>query len=100
MNSIITDADGRRIQLRRVGVLETLRLYKALGAELSINTAYVDLALTGLTASAIDDVPIPFPINEAGVEGVLERLGESGVEAILLNETSVTLPELVADAGN
>jgi hypothetical protein len=31
MERIISDKAGRSISLRRVGVLETLRLYKALG---------------------------------------------------------------------
>lgn len=100
MESVVTDVNGRKIQLRKIGVLQTLRLYKALGPELAVNAAYVDLALTGLKASAIDDIPIPFPVNEAGVEGVLERLGEAGVEAILLNEPHETLPDMVAAAGN
>ena len=30
----------------------------------------------------IDGVPVPFPASEAGIEAVLERLGEDGVEAV------------------
>ena len=43
MGEIVTDRGGRRIELRRVGVLEQLRLFKALGPELSENRAYLGL---------------------------------------------------------
>jgi len=45
MTEIVTDKAGRKIKLRRIGVLETLRLYKALGPELSLNHPYMDIAI-------------------------------------------------------
>ena len=78
MERIITDKGGRKLSLRRVGVLETLRLYKALGPELSINEAYMGLATIAAAVGILDGVPLPFPNSEASIESLLERLGEDG----------------------
>jgi hypothetical protein len=100
METVITDAAGRRLTLRRVGVLETLRLYKALGPELSLNDCYVGLAKLAAAVASLDEIPIPFPVSEATVEAAIKRLGEDGiaaVEAVLFGETP---DKVVADAGN
>jgi hypothetical protein len=100
MERIITDRTGRTLSLRRVGVLETLRLYKALGPELSMNEAYMGLAVIAASVAVLDGVPMPFPSGEAAIEACLERLGEEGTEAI----AAAILPEpahaVVAQAGN
>jgi hypothetical protein len=77
-----TDKAGRKIALRRVGVVEQLRLYKALGGELSANDAYMEMAFIAASVSMIDDVPVPFPASEAALEAVLERLGRDGLAAV------------------
>jgi hypothetical protein len=78
----IVDKAGRRITLRRVGVLETLRLFRALGGELAENKSYVGLATIAASADMIDDVPVPFPTSVATLEAIIERLGEDGMDAI------------------
>lgn len=100
MERIITDKSGRTLSLRRVGVLETLRLYKALGPELSVNEAYMGLAMIAGSIAVLDGVPMPFPSSEAAVETCLERLGEEGAAAV----AAAILPQpaelVVAQAGN
>ncbi|MDE8348937.1 MAG: hypothetical protein POG74_05555 [Acidocella sp.] len=86
--------------LRKIGVLETLRLYKALGPELSVNGAYVATASIAAAAAMIDDVPLPFPSNEAGVELLLERLGDEGVTAVIEGSAEPPLEMKVVEAGN
>jgi hypothetical protein len=78
----ITDAQGRRIRLRRVGALEKLRLLKAVGPELAENEAYLGVALLAYACAAIDGIPLPAPVSEAQIEMTVERLGESGLAAI------------------
>ncbi|MDR3520431.1 MAG: hypothetical protein P4L54_02330 [Acidocella sp.] len=99
-DKVVTDSRGRRIMLRKVGVLETLRLYKALGPELSVNGAYMAAASIAAAAAMIDDVPMPFPNNEAGVELLLERLGDEGVMAVVEVSTEPPLETKVSEAGN
>ncbi len=96
----VTDKAGRVLGLRRVGVLEQLRLFKALGPELSENRAYMGLARVAAAVAMVDGVPLPFPAHEAAIEAALERLGEDGVEAVgdalLAHETR----DVAAQAGN
>ena len=78
----VVDADGRRIEFRRPGALDRLRLFKALGPVLSANDRYVGYAMLAFCVTGIDDVPIPVPANEAQVEGLVQRLGDAGLAAV------------------
>lgn len=100
MADSVKDKTGRMLELRRLGVLEQLRLFKALGPELSENRAYVGLARIAAAVAMVDGVPLPFPTNEAAIEAALERLGEVGADAVgkvLLAEQEI---DLAAEAGN
>ena len=75
-------ADGRRYTLRRMNVLDRLRLFKAVGAALAGNDAYLGIAYLACAVSAIDDVPVPVPVNEQQVEAMVGRLGDTGIAAV------------------
>lgn len=100
MSECAIDKAGRRIQLRRVGVLEQLRLYKALGPQLSVNEPYFDMAIIAAAVSMIDDVPVPFPASEAGIEAILERLGSDGLAAVNAALPASSGKTLIDEAGN
>ena len=65
MNGSVEDARGRVLTLRPLTMLDRLRLFKALGPELSMNDAYLGVASLAASVSAIDGVPLPFPASEA-----------------------------------
>jgi hypothetical protein len=96
----VTDRVGREIELRRLGVVEQLRLFKVLGPELSENRAYVGLARVAAAVAAVDGVPVPFPAGEAGIEATLDRLGEDGVEIVAAALTGPDTIQVLAEAGN
>ncbi len=100
MSEIVTDNAGRRIQLRRIGVVEQMRLFKALGPELSANAAYMHGALIGAAVAMIDDLPMPFPTNEAGLEAALERIGLDAMPVVAKALEDESDQQLVAAAGN
>jgi hypothetical protein len=100
MERVITDKAGRRLTLRRFGPLETLRLFKAVGPALSENHAYIAFASYAGSVAMIDDVPLPFPANEAGVDLLFERLGEDGLDAVMTATAPPPADTVVADAGN
>ena len=100
MPETVQDNAGRVIELRRLGVVEQLRLFKVLGPELSENRAYVGLARVAAAVAAVDGVPVPFPASEAGIEAVLERLDEKGVEAVAAVLTGPAVEQVLAEAGN
>jgi hypothetical protein len=100
MSEVITDKAGRKIQLRRVGVLEQLRLFKALGPELSLNDPYMNFAIISASVSMIDGIPLPFPTSEANVEALLEKLGGDGIVAVDAAIPARSLTAMVNEAGN
>ena len=63
-----TDALGRRLALRRLTALDKLRLFKAAGAQLAQNPPWLGTALLAASVTAIDDIPVPPPTNEAQIE--------------------------------
>ena len=79
---MLTDADGRVLQVRRPGALDRLRLFKAVGPGLASNDRYVGYAMLAMCVSAIDGVPVPAPVNEGQLEGLVQRLGDAGMVAI------------------
>ncbi len=97
----VTDADGRRIILRRLNALDRLRLFKAAGPVLAQNQPWLGMAALAWCVTAIDGVPVPVPGNEAQIEALVGRLGDTGIEAVataLDAETDRT--EALANAGN
>jgi hypothetical protein len=100
MERIIADKAGRSLSLRRIGVLETLRLYKALGPDLSVNEAYMGLAVIAASVAVLDGVPVPFPNGEAAIEACLERLGEEGTAAVAAGIRTEPAEAVLAQAGN
>ena len=78
----VTDADGRRLTLRRLTALDKLRLFKAAGPLLAQNQPWLGMAVLAASVAAIDDVPVPPPSTEAQIESLVARLGDSGIAAI------------------
>ena len=78
----VVDGQGRRLELKRLGVLERLRLFEAAGAELSRNDRWLGMAVLAASVTAMDGVPLPFPASKAAVEAAVQRLGEEGIAAV------------------
>jgi hypothetical protein len=99
----VTDAEGRRLTLRRLTALDRLRLFKAAGPLLSQNQPWLGMAVLASSVAAIDEVPIPPPVNELQIEAMIGRLGDAGTTAIaqaLQQDAAPAADELVKTAGN
>jgi hypothetical protein len=98
----VTDAQGRRLQLRRLTALDKLRLFKAAGPALSQNTSWLGMAVLAASVAAIDDVPVPAPASEQQIEALVGRLGDAGIAAIgaTLVEAQPGAAQVAATAGN
>jgi hypothetical protein len=98
---IAIDANGRRLTLRRLTALDTLRLFKAAGPVLAQNEPWLSMAGMAFSVQEIDGVPVPSPVTEAQIEGVINRLGDAGLAAIadIMNK-EYSAPESRADVGN
>jgi hypothetical protein len=99
----VSDAEGRRLTLRRLTALDKLRLFKAAGPLLAQNQPWLGMAVLASSVAAIDDVPMPPPVNELQIEALIGRLGDAGIAAIaqaLQQDAEPTIAELVDNAGN
>jgi hypothetical protein len=104
----VTDALGRRIAVRKLGVLERLRVFRAAGPTLSGNQPWLGMAMLACSVTAVDDVPVPMPGNEQQIEAMVGRLGDAGIAAVAdaFRGSPATSPgapppaETVANAGN
>lgn len=78
----VTDARGRRIVVRQLTALDTLRLFKVAGPVLAQNEPWLSMAGLAFAVLEIDSVPMPPPATEAQIESMIDRLGEDGIAAI------------------
>lgn len=76
------DSKGRRLTVRRLRALDTLRLFKAAGPVLALNESWLSMAALAFAIQEIDGVPVPTPATEAQIESLIERLGDEGLAAI------------------
>jgi hypothetical protein len=81
-NFPVSDKNGRRLLLRRLTALDTLRLFKAAGPVLSQNEPWLSMAGLAFSVLEIDGVPVPQPTSESQIENLVERLGDEGLAAI------------------
>ena len=99
----VTDREGRRLTLRHLNALDKLRLFKAAGPDLAQNAPWLGMAMLASSVSAIDDLPVPTPVNEQQIESLVGRLGDAGLTAVseAIEPTSApTFNDAVATAGN
>jgi hypothetical protein len=78
----VVDTRGRLLMLRRLSVLDRLRLFEAAGPELSRNDRWLGLAVLAASVAVIDGVPVPLPASKAAIEAAVQRLDEAGLAAV------------------
>src|SRR6201996_1534959 len=76
------DAKGRRLLVRHLTALDTLRLFKAAGPVLAQNEPWLSMAGLVFCVLDVDGVPVPAPTNEQQIESLIDRLGDEGLAAI------------------
>lgn len=95
------DGNGRRLLLRPLTALDTLRLFKAAGPVLSQNEAWLSMAGLAIAVMEIDGVPVPIPTSESQIEALVDKLGDEGLIAVAdaLN-VAAGADSSVSDVGN
>jgi hypothetical protein len=78
----VVDRKGRRLVLRRLTALDTLRLFKVAGPVLALNEPWLSMAGLAFSVLEIDGLPTPPPASEPQIENLIDRLGEEGLAAI------------------
>jgi hypothetical protein len=80
---IIEDSNGRKLTLKKPGILAQYRLIEMMGASAK-NEVYMAWVLPILYVIAIDGKPVPTPAQKSQVEALISRLDDAGVEAVML----------------
>ena len=75
----LTDATGRTLTVRNLTALDRLRMLQVIGAE---NQMYMGYASLAFHVTAVDGVDEPRPGNLLGVEALVQRLGDEGLNAV------------------
>jgi len=95
------DTKGRRLSVRRLTALDTLRLFKAAGPVLAQNEPWLSMAALAFSVLEIDGVPVPAPGTESQIEGLIDRLGDEGLAAIANSiKSEPPTADTRADVGN
>ena len=84
----VKDAGGRNIALSEPGVLSQFRLIEAVGAETAKNDTYMAMVLPLIYVTEIDGDPIAFPTSKIKLEALIQRLGNNGVNAVMIGVQS------------
>jgi hypothetical protein len=95
------DSKGRRLTVRHLTALDTLRLFKAAGPILAQNEPWLSMAGMAFAVLEIDGVPVPTPATEGQIEVLIDRLGDEGLAAVanvMTNDNSAS--DRQADVGN
>ncbi|MDR3536524.1 MAG: hypothetical protein P4L71_08490 [Acetobacteraceae bacterium] len=96
----VTDGRGRILAIRRLSVLDRLRLFKAAGPVLAENHPWFGMAVLATSVAAIDGVPVPMPANELQIEAAVSRLGEEGLSAVAMTLDQEDGESTETSAGN
>jgi len=81
-STIAKDARGRSIHIRKLSVVDRMKMYEALGSDLVDNEKYFGTAVLAFLVTDIDDDPIVKPTSKKQLEILLGTLDDDGLDAI------------------
>ncbi len=85
MLDVITDASGRKLTLRKLNVLDQVKLLRAVGPDQARNQPYVEIVTMAASVSDIDGIPMILPNNERQIDAAIGRIGDAGVAALMVH---------------
>jgi hypothetical protein len=91
----VTDARGRVIGVKKIGALDRMRMFEAVGAENSKNEPYLGYASLAFHVGSIDGDPVTRPGTKAQLEALIQRLDDDGMNAV-----AEKLPDLYGQSGD
>lgn len=78
----VTDAKGRQIGIRKLGMSVRRRVLKALSDEMSRKQQYLGLVMVAACVVEIDGEAVNLPISELQFDALIDRLDDAGFEAV------------------
>ncbi|QEL14788.1 hypothetical protein [Limnoglobus roseus] len=80
--TVVKDALGRTIGVKKMLLLDRMRMFEVIGPENSVNQAYAGFAALAYSVTSIDGDPVARPSNKIQLESLLQRLGDEGIDAV------------------
>jgi hypothetical protein len=80
--AIITDSEGRAITIQKLSAIHRMRIFEAIGGELSQNALWLGYALSAASVTNIDGNAEAFPTTKRQMETMVSVLGDAGLDAI------------------
>lgn len=80
---VLKDELGRKISVKRPGVLGQFHLIEIVGPELAKNAVYLNMTMPVLWVVDIDGEPVFQPASKLELEATIQRLGEEGLTVLM-----------------
>jgi hypothetical protein len=78
----VTDKQGRSIEVKKLKPIERMRMLQLIGPDNATNGPYLGYATLAFSVTKIDGDALPRPSNIAGLEGIVTRLDQDGLDAV------------------
>ncbi len=82
----LTDALGRKLQVRKLTALDQLKLYRAIGAAHSANQQVFWMSSAAASVSHIDGLRMKFPTTQDDIDDLVGRLGDEGLATVMVSQ--------------
>lgn len=79
----VTDATGRVIEFKRLGMSGHRRLLKAISNDSANKLQLFAMYVTAAAVVSINGDPVSFPTNELQLDALIDRLGDDGYTALV-----------------
>jgi hypothetical protein len=83
MDEVLTDERGRKLHVRKPGVLAQFRLTEAVGPEAAANQTYMQMINPLIYLAAIDGEEVHLPASKREVEVLIVRLEDEGLACLM-----------------
>lgn len=80
---VIADAKGRKITLKKPGVLAQFKMIEMLGGAAAANQVFVNMVLPVTFVVAIDGESVSRCTTRNELDALIQRLDEDGIEAVM-----------------
>ena len=80
---VVDVGDGRKVTLRRPGVLAQFKMIEMLGPEASMNSVFVNMVFPITYVIAIDGEPVSRITTRPQLDALIQQLDEAGVKAVV-----------------
>lgn len=79
----VETSDGRKITLRKPGVLAQFKMIEMLGGAAAANDVFVNMVLPVTFVVAIDGDPVSRITTRPELDALIQRLDEAGIRAVM-----------------